>query len=268
MALNLHTVRSGASPSYFFVHGLFGSAGDWRDVIAELPPERGVLTLNLPGHGGAEPIDSRIATFDQYLDHLARDFQAAIREPVVGVGYSLGGRILLGLWQRIPEMFSALCLVSTFPGFESEEERRQRLRVDGEWIEKLARIPGDEFFSEWYDQPLFARSEWSPDVEGRILTSRAGLRATDLAGIFGVTSAASMPSFWGDLASTSIPVHYVVGSRDVKYLRIAERLAGCNPVISASVIEGAGHLVLLEKPHELARSMYDFVKVGRGFFSP
>ena len=258
MALNLRTVRSGTGPYYFFIHGLFGSSNDWSGVISSLPHTRGVLAMDLPGHGGSDAVDPHISTFDQCIDLLLSELRSVIQEPVIGIGYSLGGRILLGLWNQAPELFSALCLVSTFPGFEDEEERRQRVCSDQKWIEKLEGLSGDEFFSEWYHQPLFARSEWSAVVENRILKSRVGLRTADLSGFFAATSAASMPSFWADLSGAVLPVHYIVGCRDAKYVQIAGQLAAGNPAISVSVIEGAGHLVPLEKPVELALSLDEF----------
>ena len=55
-----------------------------------------------------------------------------------------------------------------------------------------------------------------------------------------------------------MPVQYVAGSRDEKYLQIARQVAERNPAIAVSVIEGAGHLIPLERPAELARALDEF----------
>ena len=258
MTLVLRSVRSGADTNYLFVHGLFGSSADWRDVIAHLSHERGALALDLPGHGGSEPLAPHLSSFDECVDYLAEELRSKVQKPVIGVGYSLGGRIVLGLWKRAPELFSALCLVSTFPGFQEERERELRAGTDREWIKKLQHVSADTFFSQWYDQPLFGRSEWSAELQARILQSRVELHIPNLSGIFAATSVASMPSFWHELAEAPMPVQYVAGSRDEKYLQIARQVAERNPAIAVSVIEGAGHLIPLERPAELARALDEF----------
>jgi 2-succinyl-6-hydroxy-2,4-cyclohexadiene-1-carboxylate synthase len=252
MKIHIHIARQGTTPRYLFIHGLFGSATDWRELIQALPSECGVLVLNLPGHGGAAPLAPSLTTFDACIDTIAQSLREQVEEPIRGVGYSLGGRVLLGLWQRLPELFRDLCLISTFPGFEAEEERRTRAIVDREWIERLKRLPSEEFFGRWYAQEIFVRSGWSPELEERIRMSRAGIRAVDVEPIFAATSVAQMPSFWDALSTTSTPVRYVVGERDRKYLQIAQGLQARNPTISVSVVQGAGHMVPFERPHEVA----------------
>jgi 2-succinyl-6-hydroxy-2,4-cyclohexadiene-1-carboxylate synthase len=253
MKSDIQIARTGAAPGYLFIHGLFGSAADWDELIQALPADREVLVLNLPGHGGTAPFAPSVTTFDHCIDAIAHAVCDRVRGPIRGVGYSLGGRLLLGLWQRLPSLFGELCLISTFPGFERAEDRRARAIVDRAWIEQLQRLPSEEFFRRWYAQAIFAQNGWSTELEERIRMSRAGIRAVDIEPIFSASSAAQMPSFWEMLSNTSTPVRYVVGERDLKYLRMAQALHARNSSISVSVVQGAGHMVPFERPREVAQ---------------
>jgi 2-succinyl-6-hydroxy-2,4-cyclohexadiene-1-carboxylate synthase len=69
------------------------------------------------------------------------------------------------------------------------------------------------------------------------------------------TSSAKMPSYWEHLERTHHPLRLIVGERDRKFVAIAHEVARRNPRSEVSVVAGAGHSVLLEKPLKLAKKL-------------
>ena len=62
-------------------------------------------------------------------------------------------------------------LISAHPGLKTEEEKSARIAQEELWIEKLKTISLQQFFQEWYAQPLFSSLKCHPDFL-RILERR------------------------------------------------------------------------------------------------
>ena len=103
-----------SSPAFVFIHGWGQAAQTWHEQLDYFASSHEVLALNLPGHGGAP-------------DRPAGEWESAILEslpdePVVLIGWSLGGMLGLRLALHHPTRLAGLVLVSTTPSF--------RLRTD------------------------------------------------------------------------------------------------------------------------------------------
>jgi 2-succinyl-6-hydroxy-2,4-cyclohexadiene-1-carboxylate synthase len=62
-----------------------------------------------------------------------------------------------------------------------------------------------------------------------------------------------MPNYWPLLSSLSIPTNFIVGERDLKYVRIGEEVTTSNPNIRLRVVPKCGHAIPLEAPDVLAK---------------
>ncbi len=98
-----------------FIHGWATDSWVWKDAAQDLCSGGGdALLLDLPGHGGPgrwlEPsLNPALTAADRALK--------AEEGPLIGIGWSLGAKVLLGLAARMPEKFSALVLVGATPSF-------------------------------------------------------------------------------------------------------------------------------------------------------
>lgn len=249
--ISLH--RRGTASDKLFIHGFLGSGQDWRETIAGITSNDTCYTLDLPSHGNAPELSSLVTSFDDVLIQIGTELQKQVSTPLHGIGYSLGGRILLGLAHRYPELFNRLTLISTFPGFQDENARHARWESDQRWSELLRTLDNDTFLSRWYEQETFHSARWNEQTRARIFSFRASLSLPRLASLFEATSAAKMPSYWPLLSSLSTSTTVVVGERDLKYVRIGEELMTRNPNIRLVVLPECGHAIPLEAPDTLAK---------------
>lgn len=112
-------------PPLVLVHGLAGSASNWALVAPRLAERRRVLIVDLPGHGGSEPLPAA-PTLEPYADRVARVAEREGFEAADYAGHSFGGLVALRLAMWEPERVSSLVLAAA-AGISSSTRLAERL---------------------------------------------------------------------------------------------------------------------------------------------
>ena len=94
-----------------FVHGWAMNSAVWDDCIKQLPDWINVVTVDLPGHGTMADVSAD--SLDDYVQALV----PLVHRPVMWVGWSLGGLVVLRLAELYPQRVSAAFLLATNPCF-------------------------------------------------------------------------------------------------------------------------------------------------------
>ena len=236
------------------LHGFTGAPSSWDAVVEALPSDRPVLAPALLGHGA----DTDAATFEGEVDRLADLIRDRLPSPVHLAGYSLGGRVALGLLVRHPSLFRTATLMGASAGLADAGARRDREAWDDAWARRLEEDGLEAFVDRWERVPLFA-SQATLDAESlaRQRAIRLGHDPAGLARSLRVLGLAAMPDYGPALADVTVPVRLVVGARDAKFRAIAEAMATRLPRARVCVVDGAGHNVVLERPQEIVRLLQE-----------
>jgi 2-succinyl-6-hydroxy-2,4-cyclohexadiene-1-carboxylate synthase len=235
------------------LHGFTGAPLSWQPVVDALPASLAAVAMALPGHHPQSPL---VPGFEANLDVMAGALASAGLRGCHLVGYSLGARAALGLALRHPGLAATLTLIGGHPGLEDPGERRQRVESDRAWIELLRQRGLAAFLAAWEAQPLFVtQAQASPDARARQQRIRACHEPEALAQSLEQMGLGAMPGYGPRLAELDIPVTWIVGALDPKFLGLAgaaiQRARADRPA-RLVVVPGSGHNVPLERPHELA----------------
>jgi 3-oxoadipate enol-lactonase len=240
-------------PPLVFLHGIGGAARAWRGQLDFFSDRYRAIAWDMPGYGGSMPLPAvSIATLADAL----RDFleQAGATKPIL-VGHSIGGMIVQQWLAKHPRIAAAVVLAQTSPAFG---------KPDGDWQKAFieARLgPLDRGETMVSLAPALVKELVGndPDAAGMTLARdcmasvpEATYRATMLA-LMGF----DLRKMLGDIA---VPTLVLSGSRDNN--APAPMMAKMATFISSAVyveLEGAGHLVNLERPEAFNAALDQFL---------
>lgn len=109
------------SQTYVFIHGWGLNQAIWEPTMAKLPVGSQSISLNIPGFGGA-PWRADFTDITACADHMAQTIMAQSHQPVVLVGWSLGGLLATHIALRHPELVVRLHTVASSPCFMADPE--------------------------------------------------------------------------------------------------------------------------------------------------
>ncbi len=252
--------RAGGVP-LVLLHGFTGDTTTWDRLVPHLGMARGVLAIDLVGHGRS----------DRPRELAAYAMPAAVEQVVraaadVGVarahwlGYSMGGRVALQLALAHPEAVCSLVLVGASPGLDDPGERADRVQADEALAELLEREGIEAFVDLWMAHPLFATQARLGDAHlaqarAQRLRNRPGALAMSLRGM----GTGAMWPVWVRLGEISQPALVVAGEEDEKFCRLARAMVARLPDAQALIVPGSGHAAHVEAPDVLGLAVREFL---------
>lgn len=241
---------------WVLLHGFAGSPAAWEPIAARLREHGEVLALRITGHAFAPAASS---SFVDEVERLAAEIQSSGFAGAQLAGYSLGGRLALGLTCRHPELISRLILIGAHPGLPAEDpSRAERVASDEAWAKKLEDQGMVAFEAAWAAQPIFASQlALAEPVQAQQRALRLGHEAAALAHAMRVLSLGRMPDWSNDYAQLRVPIDLLVGQADTKFLALAQRMQALNPRARLTVAPDAGHNLLLEAPERVLERLLD-----------
>jgi pimeloyl-ACP methyl ester carboxylesterase len=229
------------------VHGSGVSARYWINQLRGLRGALRVLAIDLPGHGESDPADA--ASVEAYSEAVARALDALGTGPVIAAGHSLGGAIVIALAARRPDAVTALVLLSSCATIP---------QTDGSGERFLAALPGPlrkiVFFS-MAKKLLFGAGAPAQAVSLGMHELRSCRPETILKDV----QAAKAMDLTEQASRLDIPTLILCGSRDrLTPPALSERLGELIPRSRLRIIEGAGHMLLLEVPERVNQELLAF----------
>ena len=249
--VRLRYAAGGSGDAVVLVHGLGGAATNWVELLPGLLERYRVLVLDLPGHGGSDPLQ-RGAGMSDFADAVAAVIECEGASPALVVGHSFGGQAALRLAHRRPELVRGLLLVA--PSGIRTGDRVVRAVVLASAAVRPARFvaPFRHRFSErlWYRRVLFRPWFVSDPLA---LSSRATLGFLDGPPTHTDMSSAGRAMLADDprrdLEQVSCPAVVLWGARDAQLplddaFEYTRRLRA-----KLRVVADCGHLLIGERPH-------------------
>ena len=242
----LHENGARDSTPLILIHGAGENHLVWPAGLRRMP-DVPVYAIDLPGHGKSGGAGRNSVA--EYATFMAQLLDALGIDRAVIVGHSMGGGIAQQFGLAYPARAAALILIAT----------GARLRVAPQILELTkSDLPAAA--------ELIARHEWGPDApEQMIRLGRQQLLANRPEVIHEDYVACNAFDLMDRLVDIRSPTLVIGGTADqmtppqyATYL--AEHIAGAQ----LSLIDGAGHMVMLEREEAVARAVEQFLR-GQSF---
>ena len=255
-----------------FVHGYCLTMGSWhyqRLGLADMiNPKVRMVFYDHRSHGRSGRAPAETATIEQLGDDLHRVLADVVpRGPFALVGHSMGGMTIMALADAHPELFESrvvgVALVSTSTGRLSEVTlglpavtaklrapvlplALRVMRTRAGLIERTRRIGSD---ISWLltRRYSFGSTEVSPSLVEYVGRMISGTPIEVVADFYPALNAHDKLAALGRLRDLETLI--VVGDRDLLTpVEHSERMAEALPKAELVVLDGAGHLAMLERP--------------------
>ena len=255
--IRIHLVEAGEGPALILLHGLTASHFTWEHTIPAFADRWRVIAPDLPGHGRSDKPDAPY-TIDFYAGVIRSLARALDVEEAFVVGNSLGGQIAVELGLAYPRFTRALVLAAPAGGYASG------MRAVGWAIEGLAgprtlrlalpRALGFCFHDARQPAYVARRTVLLERLthEDYPRFARAVSRS-----LRGALAAGRQP-----LERLFQPTLLVWGRHDrLVALSGSRRLLRAVPHARLAVLEGCGHLPMVEQPARFNHVVTDFLRV-------
>jgi 3-oxoadipate enol-lactonase len=243
-----------ASPPLVFLHGIGGAARSWRGQLDFFRGRYRAIAWDMPGYGGSAALPAvSIATLADALRDFLQQVDAV--KPIL-VGHSIGGMIVQQFLVQHPDVAGAVVLAQTSPAFGNAAGDWQKNFIDtrlgpldrGETMRSLAPSLVKDLIGDDADP---AGMELARDCMASV--PEATYRATML----------SMLGFdlRGALKKITVPTLVLSGAKDKNApAPTMAKMASYIPSATYVEIEGAGHLVNLERPQTFNAALDQFLR--------
>jgi pimeloyl-ACP methyl ester carboxylesterase len=229
-------------PPVVFMHGAGGTHQHWLYQVRDLP-DAPSYAVDLPGHGRSE--GSGRDSIEAYGDWLVAFLDAAGVEEAVLVGHSMGGGIAQDVALRYPARVAGLGLIAT----------GARLRVMPAILDGLRQDPKGTV-------QLICDSVYGPETPVEVVRQgRRQMEAIPPEVYLGDFVACDTFDIMKRLNEIATPTLILCGTQDLmtplKYsICLRDHIQGA----AFHQVEGAGHMVMIERPEAVARALAAFLE--------
>ena len=226
------------------IHGYLQSSIVWKTFIDHLPPDIGIIAIDLPGHGGSslwgdnffKPLAHAIS---QLLEHHKIDM-------INAVGHSMGGYMALEFMRSFPHLVSTVTLLNSTPLPDSEKRAKSRVRelqvINQGRLHLVLNNHFDRLFAPQNRDRLKDKAQLYNELAKKI--SPKSMHQS-------VTTMANRGSYTSDCERTKTPITIIYGEFDE--LLLIDRVMLCKsilPKINYVLMNNSGHTPFEEQPNE------------------
>jgi pimeloyl-ACP methyl ester carboxylesterase len=246
----------GSGQPVVLLHGFGESGSIWNKQDEVLQKHCKLIIPDIPGSGNSAMLQAENVSMEDYADCINALLDEEKIETCIMLGHSMGGYITLAYAEEYANRLKAFGLVHSTAFADSEEKKATRKKG----IELIQQYGGFSFLKNTTPN-LFADAfkKEHPDEVSSLIEEGKSFR--DEALIQYYAAMMNRPDKTEVLKQSKVPVLFIVGTEDVA--------APLNDLLQQvhlpeqshfHLIEGVGHMSMLEAPEQLNKYLLDFIK--------
>ncbi len=270
----LHYLDVGTGDRVFvLIHGMGGRWQHWLENVPGLAEHGRLLVLDLPGFGQSQPPEGRV-TLEGFADVAAQLVRSLGIRRAVFVGHSMGGQVALRVGSRHPDLVEAVVSVGgaiyqfgdllAMRGVPRLILARPRetaaivaevltagLRPPG-WLRRY--VASSSLLRRVFLAPYVLHPAALPADTAALIIDGAGA-----SGVYPTARAVARSNLRVDGQGATCPILSLAGDSDrITPLRDTYTLQRDFPHAHTVVLEGCGHMLMLERPQAFNAELLSF----------
>jgi pimeloyl-ACP methyl ester carboxylesterase len=258
MTEHMRVIHDGAqqAPAVLLLHGSGAAGSCWSPIVPALAADHHVIRVDLPGCGHSPPptsyaVPAQAAAVASLLDDLElRDIPA--------IGHSSGGYVVTALVEARPDLVGSIGLISSGPALDAllPQPRLLTALMSPPLGPLLWRVRSDTITRRAIASTC-ARPVEIPDE------AVADLRSTGYRAFRGILhhngaylTQRALPE---RLKTIDLPKLVIFGAADPRWDPASARRYEVVPNTRVEMLDGVGHLPMIEAPEETAKLLLDFL---------
>lgn len=250
--VDLFFEEHGEGTPVVFLHGFPFDHSIWMPLVPLLRNNARLILPDLRGFGQS-PVTEDVYSMRLMAEDIVRLLDRLEVEKAVIVGHSMGGYITLSFAQAYPNRLLGLGLVATQASADNPERRQSRYKTAESVNHKGARVVASDMV-----KTLTPKKELVQSINDMILR-------THPTGIVGALKGmAERADLTGALSHMNVPAVVIAGDADQLLPREnVETLAQMLPKGWLVNVPGAGHMLMMEEPEQVADALLELLnKIG------
>jgi len=242
----------GRGPTLVFLHAGLADSRMWDREVEYFSGKYSVLRFDARGYGKSDaPVEPYVPVDDlhELLRYLGIDRACVI-------GLSMGGTVAIDFAIAHPAVVSCLVIAAGTPGWQPfSDDLAQRV---ASILEAGQRRGPSAVVDGWLRDPMLAAAKAQP----RVIQQLKMFLTQNARGFLGTPLMRPPDIASPDLANLKIPTLVIVGNRDdPEIVERSQTMTRDIPGARQVIINGAGHMVNLEKPQEFDRVLAQFIDI-------
>ena len=239
-----HDLGDKSQVPFLFLHGFTGSSESWSHITSQI--DHPYIIIDLPGHGKSTFRGSSGYTFNHWASDLKQILDDMEVHQIKLCGYSMGGRLAAAFIESYPKVVKEIFIESAHMGIKNIENRNKRLVDDINLVNKIQN-KFSLFLSDWSAMDMFKMQKQRNITAWRLQNSiRLSQNLNQLSMALDSFSLGRMPVYHQYISRGEIPIHFINGVEDCKYLEYSKSLDKLNNNIIHHIVDDASHNVHLE----------------------
>lgn len=242
----------GSGTPLLAVHGFPLSGKLWAEVASDLSREHRLILPDLRGFGQSRPTSE--TSMGRYVEDLIAVLgEAKVDEPVILMGLSMGGYVLMEFWRRYPEKVAALILANTRAQADTPDAAKGRYQTAEKVMAEGSQVVADSMIEK-----LFAPSA-SPELKEEWYEIMANSSPVGVTAALGAM--AERPDSQDTLTTITVPTLIIAGREDpITPVKDAETMHRLIEGSTLAIIEDAAHMTPVETPGAFAMAVQQFLR--------
>lgn len=252
---------AGRGEPVLLLHPFPFHGGIWEGQLERLAGRMRLIAPDLRGFGGSERgAGDGPLTMDQHADDMAALLDHLGIEAATVCGVSMGGYVAFALWRRHRERVRALVLCDTRAAADTEAARRARAQLAIRVRREGTKAAVDAMLPNLISPTT--RREHS-EIEARLREIAESIEPETI--VRALEGLAGRPDSTELLPTITVPALVLHGAEDAtvpvdESRAMAERIPGAE----LRIIDGAGHLPMVEQPEAFDAELVRFSEAMEG----